>query len=221
MIEPGICALLGPNGAGKSTLLRILSGSEHPDQGTVSICGMEFRTHGTRIRKSLGVMPEGLGLFESLSVIENLLAIGPIYGLSRQETETRAHNLLAMLDLLPGRHTLARSCSYGMRKKTALAMALLYRPDILLLDEPFEGIDPSSSVIIRSMLRQLADNGVTILLTSHILPVIQSLADRVLILSDGQIASDFNPVERISETETIYFSSVGTPEWEVPEWLRS
>ena len=96
VVEPGICALLGANSAGKSTLLRLLSGLEEPDSGSVSIGGLGFRDHGVEIRRNLGVLPEELGLFESLTIIENLMAIGPIYGLTRRETEARATSLLEL-----------------------------------------------------------------------------------------------------------------------------
>ena len=144
VVEPGICALLGANGAGKSTLLRLLSGLEEPDSGSVSIGGLGFRDHGVEIRRNLGVLPECLGLFESLTIIENLMAIGPVYGLTKRETEARATDLLGIFELTQGSHTVARNCSFGMRKKTALAMALLHKPRVVLLDEPFEGIDPAS-----------------------------------------------------------------------------
>jgi ABC-2 type transport system ATP-binding protein len=221
VVEPGICALLGANGAGKSTLLRLLSGLEEPDSGSVSIGGLSFRDHGVEIRRNLGVLPEGLGLFESLTIIENLMAIGPIYGLTKRETEARATNLLGIFELAQGSHTVARNCSFGMRKKTALAMALLHKPRVLLLDEPFEGIDPSSSTVIETMLSQLFRNGVTVLLTSHILSIVQKIATRVVILRRGRIESDFNPPTVNEEVEEVYFKIVGKPQPEVPDWLGS
>lgn len=220
-VEPGICALLGANGAGKSTLLRLLSGLEVPDSGYVFIDGLAFRDHGVSIRRNLGVLPEGLGLFESLTVIENLMAVGPLYNLTKGETVARAEDLLALLDLIHGRHTVARNCSFGMRKKTALAMALLHKPKVLLLDEPFEGIDPASSAIIQMLLGQLSRGGTTILLTSHILSVVQKIATRVVILHQGQIESDFNPSTTEAGVEEVYFSIAGKPQPEVAEWLRS
>ena len=221
VVEPGICALLGANGAGKSTLLRLLSGLEEPDSGSVFIGGLGFRDHGVRIRRNLGVLPEGLGLFESLTVIENLMAVGPIYGLTKSETAARAADLLGLLDLTQGRHTVARNCSFGMRKKTALAMALLHKPKVLLLDEPFEGIDPASSAVIEMLLGQLSSDGATILLTSHILSIVQKIATRVVILHEGRVESDFNPSTTEAEVEEVYFSIAGKPQPEVPDWLRS
>ena len=221
VVEPGICALLGSNGAGKSTLLRLLSGLEKPDNGTVRIGGLSFRDCAVEIRSNLGVVPEGLGLFEPLTVTENLMAIGPVYGLAKGETASRVASLLERLDLAHGRDTPARECSFGMRKKTALAMALLYKPSVLLLDEPFEGIDPASSAVIQTMLRQLASDGVTILLTSHILPIVQTIAGRVIILHGGCIAADFVPAFPDAAVDEVYFRTVGTPQLEVPAWLRS
>ena len=221
VVEPGICALLGANGAGKSTLLRVLSGLERPDSGALLLNGMSFREQALEIRRQLGVVPEGLGLFESLTVLENLMAIGPIYGLTQSETRARAADLLDLLDLTQGQHTPARACSFGMRKKTALAMALLYKPRVLLLDEPFEGIDPASTNVIELLLRELAREGATILLTSHILPIVQRTAGRVVILHQGRIESDFVPAETDEPVEERYFHIVGRPQAEVPVWLSS
>ena len=217
-VEPGMCALLGANGAGKSTLLRLLSGLEKADSGTVLINNLSFAAQGTKIRQRLGVVPEGLGLFESLTVMENLMAVGPIHGLTQKQTRSRSEDLLELLDLTHGWHTPARECSFGMRKKTALAMALLPKPEVLLLDEPFEGIDPSSSNVIQSMLRELGRNGTTILLTSHILSIVQEIADRVLILHEGRIEADFQPVKTETVAE-LYFSIVGRPKRKALDWL--
>ena len=221
VVEPGICALLGANGAGKSTLLRLLSGLDEPDSGSVLIGGLSFRDDGVRIRRTMGVLPEGLGLFESLTVSENLSAVGPIYGLTKSETTARTADLLELLDLTQGRNTVARNCSFGMRKKTALAMALLHKPGVLLLDEPFEGIDPTSSAVIQMLLGELSRSGTTVLLTSHILSVVEKIATRVVILSQGRIESDFNPSTTEQGVEEIYFSIVGRPQPEVADWLRS
>lgn len=180
-----------------------------------------FRDHAVEIRRNLGVLPEALGLFESLTIIENLMAIGPIYGLTKSETKARTTNLLELLDLTQGRHTVARDCSFGMRKKTALAMALLHKPRVLLLDEPFEGIDPASSAVIEMLLGQLFSDGATILLTSHILSIVQKIATRVVILHQGRVESDFNPSTADEGVEEVYFSIVGEPQPEVPDWLRS
>ena len=160
-------------------------------------------------------------MLESLTIIENLMAIGPIYGLTKRETEVRATDLLGIFELTQVSHTVARNCSFGMRKKTALAMALLHKPRVLLLDEPFEGIDPSSSTVIETMLSQLFRNGVTVLLTSHILSIVQKIATRVVILRRGRIESDFNPPTVNEEVEEIYFNIVGKPQPEVPDWLGS
>ncbi len=221
LVTPGICALLGPNGAGKSTLLRLLAGLEKPDSGSVLIGGLDYRQQAMKIQKNLGVLPEGLGLFESLTIYENLTAIGPIYGLTKSETEARTKDLLTLLDLRRKQHTLARECSFGMRKKTALAMALLHKPDVLLLDEPFEGIDPASSRMIQMLLSQLASDGATILITSHILSVVQKIATRVVILHNGRVQSDFNPRETDEPVEKMYFDIAESPQSEVPDWLRS
>jgi ABC-2 type transport system ATP-binding protein len=221
VIEPGICALLGANGAGKSTLLRLLSGLEEPDSGSVFIGGLGFRQDAVEIRRNLGVLPEALGLFESLNVIENLMAIGPIYGLTKSETKARAADLLELLDLTQACHTVARDCSFGTRKKTALAMALLHKPRVLLLDEPFEGIDPSSSAVIEMLLGQLSRGGTTILLTSHILSIVQKIAARVVIIHRGRVESDFDPSTTEERVEEVYFGIVGKPQPEVPGWLSS
>jgi ABC-2 type transport system ATP-binding protein len=200
--------------------LRLLSGLEEPNSGSVSIGGLGFRDHAVEIRRNLGVLPETLGLFESLTIIENLMAIGPIYGLTNAETKARAANLLELLDLAQRRNIVARNCSFGMRKKTALAMALLHKPRVLLLDEPFEGIDPASSVVIERLLGQLSGDGATILLTSHILSIVQKIARRVVILHRGRVESDFNPSTADEGVEEVYFSIVGEPQPEVLDWLR-
>jgi ABC-2 type transport system ATP-binding protein len=210
-IEDGICALLGPNGAGKSTLLRLLTGLERPNSGYLRITGLDLAQNPMQVRQLIGVLPDQLGLFEGLTLQENLTTLGPIYGLTRQQTQARTASLLAMLDLETTRHTFASDASYGMRKKTALAMALLHNPRVLLLDEPFDGIDPTSTRIIEHTLTTAAERGVTILFTSHILPLAQRFANRSLILQNGVIAWDTSRDGQLASLDQTYFNLIGEP----------
>src|SRR5712672_1053377 len=127
-IPKGICALLGPNGAGKSTLLKILTTLLSPDAGQVSIDNIDIQKDPLAVRRIIGVMPEDLGLFDSLSIAEHLELSGPIYGLSMAETRSRSEQLLRVLGLTRSQDTFLSSCSHGMRKKTSLALALLHNP---------------------------------------------------------------------------------------------
>jgi ABC-2 type transport system ATP-binding protein len=210
-IETGICALLGPNGAGKSTLLKLLTGLERPDGGSLRIAGLDLVQNPMQVRQLIGVLPDQLGLFEGLTLQENLETLGPIYGITRQQTHARTASLLAMLDLETTRHTFAGDASYGMKKKTALAMALLHNPRVLLLDEPFEGIDPTSSRIIEQALTTAAQRGLTILFTSHILPLAQRFANRSLILQNGVIVWDSSRDAQLASLDRTYFNLIGEP----------
>jgi ABC-2 type transport system ATP-binding protein len=219
-VSPGIVALLGPNGAGKSTLLKILTGLLPPSSGEVSIRGMSVAENSLAIRRIIGVVPEDLGLFDSLSIQEHLELCGPVYGLSLRETRERAEPLLRTLGLTSGRKTFLGQCSHGMRKKTALAMALLHNPQVLFLDEPFEGIDPVSSKVIRDLLTTLAGRGFTILLTSHILSIVKDLTANIMMIRSGRIVwrSETDPETR--PLEEIYFDLVEAPPVEELPWLR-
>jgi ABC-2 type transport system ATP-binding protein len=123
-----ICVLLGPNGAGKSTTVKMLTGLLEPTSGEITVAGLSFKRNPVELKRRIGVLPENLGLFDDLTVEEHLALTGHIYGASRQDARARANQLLSTLDLEHGRHTFARNCSHGMRKKTALAMALLPNP---------------------------------------------------------------------------------------------
>ncbi len=219
-IGGGICAMLGANGAGKSTLLKLMTGLEKVDAGTLRVAGFEVSSRAAEMKRTIGVLPDSLGLFESLTVLENLRCVGPIYGLSEAETEARAESLLRLLELERGRDTFAAECSYGMRKKTALAMALIHTPRVLFLDEPFEGIDPSSSRVIERTLVDVAARGTTVLLTSHILPLVERLATRIVLLHAGTIAWDSDAATPDRPLEQMYFNTVGEPRGETPAWLR-
>ncbi len=216
-----ICALLGHNGAGKSTLLKILSGLLKPDEGNASVGGHDVSGDTVELKRSLGVVPETLALFDQLTTEEHLLLTGPVYGVSAKETAERSRQLLRMLGLESGRDTFIQDCSHGMRKKTALAAALLHNPSVVLLDEPFEGVDPVTADSIRLMLRTMAERGITVLLSSHILSMVDRIADQILILRQGRLAWDSEHGGMPESLEKLYFELAETVVPEDLPWLGS
>ncbi len=216
-----ICALLGPNGAGKSTAVKMMTGLLKPSAGAALIDGIDVAAEPLRVKRIIGVLPEGLGLFDALTIEEHLMLTGPIYGLGKQETRDRAAQLLRILVLEEGRDRFIDQCSYGMRKKTALAMALLPNPRVLFLDEPFEGIDPVTSKTIRDLLGSIARRGVTVFLTSHILSIVERLATEILMIRHGRIVFNSSTDRMPQSLEDLYFELVEAPRAEEIPWLGS
>ena len=212
-----VCALLGPNGAGKSTIVRMLTGLLEPTAGSAEVCGIPIANPA--LKNAIGVLPESLALFDALTVEEHLELTGAIYKVKSAEVRSRTGQLLRILRLEHGRDTFLHECSYGMKKKTALAMALLPNPRALFLDEPFEGLDPVTAQTMRTLLRSIAQRGVTVLLTSHILSLVDRVADQVVMINRGAIVLD-SPTEQLAKTlEEHYFELVESPSREDLEWL--
>src|SRR5215475_6177453 len=217
--EGAICAFLGPNGAGKSTTVKMMTGLLPPSSGEVRVSGIDVAAHPIEIKRQIGVLPEDLGLFDDLTVEEHLLLTGSVYGVPRQEAKARTAQLLHALSLEHGRNTFAASCSHGMRKKTAFAMALLPNPRVLFLDEPFEAIDPVTSKIMRDLLQSVARHGVTVFLTSHILSMVERIATQIVMIRKGQMVWN-SPVGELPQSlEDHYFDLVESPAVEELEWL--
>jgi ABC-2 type transport system ATP-binding protein len=216
-----ICCFLGPNGAGKSTTVKMLTGLLKPTAGQAIVAGHDVTSDPLGVKRIIGVLPESLGLFGTLTVEEHLHLSGPIYGLTRQVTHRRTDELLRALALDDGRQTFIDHCSYGMRKKTALAMALLHNPEVLFLDEPFEGIDPVTSKTLRELMLTLASRGVTVFLTSHILSIVERLASHIVMIRDGHVVWNSRPDELPKSLEDVYFDLVETPIVEELPWLGS
>lgn len=216
-----ICAFLGPNGAGKSTTVKMLTGLLRPSAGQATVAGFDVASAGPELRRQVGVLPEHLGLFDHLTVEEHLHMAGPVYGLTGAETKDRTDQLLRALALEHGRDTFADHCSHGMRKKTALAMALLHNPRVLFLDEPFEGIDPVTSKTIYDLLARLAGRGVTVFFTSHILSIVERLASHYILIRQGRIVWNSTAEELPASIEDMYFEMVEAPRTEDLPWLGS
>lgn len=181
---------LGPNGAGKSTTINMLVGLLRPTSGRALINGIDMWENPLPAKQQLGVLPEGLKLYERLSAREFIIFAGTMYGLTEAEVQERTEELLALMDLTEDAEKLIVDYSTGMRKKTALAAALIHAPRVLFLDEPFEGIDAISGRAIRNVLQQLRRQGTTIFFSSHILEVVERLCTRVGVIAHGQLVAE-------------------------------
>jgi ABC-2 type transport system ATP-binding protein len=178
---------LGPNGAGKSTTLKCLTGLLAPSAGTISILGLDPKADPVAIRSRIGVMPEDLALFDRLTGAETLSFVGQVYGLEAPTLRSRSTELLALMDLTSAADTQVVDYSHGMRKKISLAAALLPAPRLLFLDEPFEGIDAIASHQIKDLLSQFVRGGGTVFLTSHILEIVERMADHLGVIHKGKM----------------------------------
>jgi ABC-2 type transport system ATP-binding protein len=187
--EGSIYGFLGPNGAGKSTTINCLTGLLNPTSGTIRILGMDPSVDPIAIKKKVGVVPESLALFDRLTGFETLQFVGRVHGLDTDTLRTRSSELLEFMSLTEAADGIVGDYSHGMRKKIALASALLPAPRLLFLDEPFEGIDAIASRQIKDLLIQFASNGGTIFLTSHILEIVDRLANHLGVIQKGKLVA--------------------------------
>ncbi len=181
---------LGPNGAGKSTTIKMMVGLLRPTSGSVWVGGVDVWKDPVQARALMGVLPEYLNIYERLSGREFLVFAGHMYSVPGADIPRRAEELLQVLTLADDADKLIVDYSVGMRKKIALAAALIHRPEVLFLDEPFEGIDPVSSRVIRDILHELTQHGTTIFFSSHIMEVVERLCTRVGIINQGTLVAE-------------------------------
>lgn len=181
---------LGPNGAGKSTTIKMMTGLLRPTSGTVWVGGVDVWREPIRAKALMGVLPEYLTLYERLSGREFITFSAHMYGVGRADIKRRTDELLHVLGLEDDAEKLIVDYSVGMRKKVALAAAIIHRPQVLFLDEPFEGIDPVSSRVIRDILHDLTRRGTTIFFSSHIMEVVERLCTRVGIINQGMLVAE-------------------------------
>jgi ABC-2 type transport system ATP-binding protein len=178
---------LGPNGAGKSTTIKMLTGLLAPTSGKIRVLGRDLSEEPLEVKRQIGVVPEDLNLFERLTGAEMLAFTGRMYGLQKAEIAQRAPELLDLMELLSEPRKLIVEYSHGMKKKLSLACALIHRPEILFLDEPFEGIDAIASRTLKDLLSRLTARGLTVFLTSHVLEIVERLCSDIAIISQGKL----------------------------------
>jgi len=195
-----VYGFLGHNGAGKSTTIRMLTGFLKPSRGTVRILGLDPLLHPIEIRKKIGLVPDHLQMYDRLSCWEFLEFCGRMHGLSEHEWHPRAEDGLKLLELWEKRDTFILDCSQGMKQKLALLSALIHKPQILFLDEPFNGMDAISVIRVRQLLMDLRDQGMTVFFSSHILEIVEKVCDRVGIIRDGLLMMEGTQAEILEKS---------------------
>ncbi len=198
-IKPGeILGYLGPNGAGKSTTVKILTGLIEATEGEVLFNGANVKLDFTAFQRRMGYVPEEPHLYPHLTGREYLQLMGRLRGLPRKTLEPRMDGLLRLFDLWEDRHSALTSYSKGMRQKVLLSAALLHNPELLILDEPFSGLDVTTALVLRRLLRELAAQGKMIFYSSHVLEVVEKVCSWVLILRKGRVVA-YDAVERLRD----------------------
>ncbi len=193
--------LLGPNGAGKTTSISILCGLLNYDKGQVYINGMRLEKKYKKIRQMIGLVPQDIALYETLSARENLRFIAEMYGLKGKEIKDRINECLEMVGLAHNGHKQIKTYSGGMKRRINLVAGILHKPDILILDEPTTGVDVQSRNMILEFLHNINNEGTTIVYTSHYLEEAQNLCDSVAIIDQGKVIVDGNTKEIIRSKE--------------------
>ena len=217
---------LGPNGAGKSTTIKMLTGLLAPTSGSMRLLGEDISQprRALEVKRRTGVIPENLALFDNLTAREYLTFIGRMYLLPLATVRERCQELLAMMGLEQEEKKLTVEFSHGMKKKLALAAALLPNPDLLFLDEPFEGVDAVASRVLREVLKRSVARGATVFLTSHVLEIVEKLCTDVGIIAQGKLVhqASMESIRAQGSLEDLFLKAVGSEHLEAQKlsWLE-
>jgi len=215
-LEQGdLFGFIGPNGAGKTTTIRILSTLLSPTWGEAYVCGHSIYTHPREIRRAIGYMPDIFGVYDDMRVIEYLEFFAAAYRIDGPKRRQVAERSLELVDLVAKRDELVTSLSRGMTQRLGLARVLLHDPQVLLLDEPASGLDPRARIEMRNLLKRLQGMGKTILVSSHILPELADICNRVGIIEYGRLLACGNVQDLLAQVRgrpTVRIRVVGSPE---------
>lgn len=182
-----IFGILGPNASGKSTTLKMILGLVKPDSGSVNVLGVNVEDDPIAVKRKVGYVPESPRIYEFLTGLEFLDFAGDVYGMTPEVKKKRIEEFLEAFDLGGREGDMISSYSDGMRQKVVMISALLHKPEILLLDEPLSGLDPKSARIVKDLLRELASQGVTTIMSTHVLEIAQAMCDRIAIMHKGML----------------------------------
>jgi len=220
----GSCfGLVGPNGSGKSTTVRSVIGLVRPDGGSITVCGHDVATATQAARACTGVVLDPLQLFERLTAREFVATLARLRGVDAELAIDRAAQLFSVLQLADDADRPISGYSHGMRKKTALAAAVLHRPRLLLLDEPFEGVDPVSARTMRTMLERFRAGGGTIVMSSHVMDLVERLCDHIGVIHQGRVVAS-GPTDELRQgrrLDDVFIDVVGASESDpaLLDWL--
>lgn len=207
--------LVGPNGAGKTTSLTMAVGLLRPDSGGARVFGVDVWSDPVRAKSMIGVLPDGMAMPERLTGRELLTYLARLRGLDRRQTRERVDDLLTGLGLDEAETTLIIEYSAGMRKKIGLAGALVHAPRLLVLDEPFEAVDPISATVIRGLLRSFTDGGGSVIISSHVMALVEQVCDHVGVIARGRVLAS-GPIDEVRGAhgglEEAFVELVGAPE---------
>lgn len=202
-IKPGeIVGLLGPNGAGKTTTLRVLTGMIQPTSGSAKVAGYDVVDEPVEVKKRVGYIPETGALFEHLSAKEYLDLVATLHKMEEAEAEARIEKFLRLFGLFNDQEKRMHTFSKGLRQRVVVCAALLSNPEVLLLDEPLEGLDATTALIVKDLLIELAAQGRTILMCTHVLEMVERLCRRLIIINKGKLIADGNVDEIIARANT-------------------
>ncbi len=223
-----VFGFLGPNGAGKTTTLKMIVGLLQPTSGAVKVAGYDVQAQPMRAKAASGYVPDTPNLYAKLTGRELLRFVGDLYGLDRSQVARRIDELLRMFDLAAAADDTIDSYSHGMQQKTSLAAALMHDPKVLVLDEPTVGLDPKSARLIKDILRQLAERGAAVMLSTHILEIAERMCDRIGIINKGELIAvgSMDELRALAETsqaslEDIFLGLTGGAEAaEIAEILK-
>lgn len=182
--------IVGPNGAGKTTTLTMATGMLVPDAGVATVLGVDVWRETGRVKRMIGVMPQPSQIFDRLTGLQLLLYSGMLRGMKREESQQRANDLLLAFDLEEARNLMVAEYSSGMMKKICLASAMIHSPRVLVLDEPFESVDPVSSANLKDILIEYAQTGGTVIISSHVMALVEKMCTHVAIIANGQVQAD-------------------------------
>jgi ABC-2 type transport system ATP-binding protein len=184
-----VFGFLGPNGAGKTTTIKMIVGLLQPTSGTVKVAGFDVQAQPLQAKAASGYVPDTPNLYAKLTSRELLRFIGDLYDMDQQQVSQRTEELLRVLDLGEAADNTIDSYSHGMQQKASLAAALMHDPRVLVLDEPTVGLDPKSARLIKDILRQMADRGAAVFLSTHILEIAERMCDRIGIINKGELVA--------------------------------